>query len=222
MALTYLDIYNQITGQAWSMFDSEVLSKDEFETSVTTTIQKALSELWLSYDYPFRYRENVVKTTKDVNFIDMPNGNIAKRKTSTKTVYGIRIGNQFLDFNENIELEPQKSGKPTCFKVKDDKIVLYPMPDDEYDVTLEYYTICVGKDEDGNDLYHLENESDYIDIPEKYEKIFENALITKAMYYAIAEHEDENSSSYKEQADNAYRLLIKFTCGIDVDKRVII
>lgn len=222
MTLTYLNIYNQVTGQAWSMFDSEVTSQEEFETSMTTTIQKALSELWLSYDYPFRYREQTVKTEKDVDSIAMPNGNIAKRRTSSKTHYGIRLDNDFLEYNEDIELEPEKTGKPTSFKVKDDKIVLYPTPDDEYDITLEYYTICVGKDITGKEIYSLSNEEDYIDVPEKYEKIFENALITKAMYYAIAEHNDENSSSYKEQADNAYKLLIKFTSGIDIDKRVVI
>ena len=37
--LTLLDLYNNITGQAWSMFDSEVEDEDEFEQSVMTSIR---------------------------------------------------------------------------------------------------------------------------------------------------------------------------------------
>ncbi len=220
MTLTYLQIYNKMTGQAWSMFDSEVQDKEEFETAVTTSIQKALSELWLCYDYPFRYKEVDYVTELGKNKIDMPNGNITQKIVNSETVYGIRIDKSFLEYDENIELREEKTGKPKYFKVKNDKIILYPTPDNEYTVNVEYLTITLGKDEDGNEIFKLENENDYIDIPQKFEDIFENALITKAMYYAIAEHTDENSSSYKEQADNAYKILVDYTRGIDRDKRV--
>lgn len=220
MALTYLQIYNKMTGQAWSMFDSEVQDKEEFETAVTTSIQKALSELWLCYDYPFRYKEVDYVTEPDNNKINMPNGNITQKIVNSETVYGIRIGKSFLEYDENIELKDEKAGKPKYFKVKNDKIILYPTPDNEYTVNVEYLTIALGIDEDGKEIFKLENENDSINIPEKYEDIFENALITKAMYYAIAEHTDENSSSYKEQADNAYKILVDYTRGIDRDKRI--
>ena len=62
--ITLIDLYNEITGQAWSMFDGDVEAQDEFETSVTTSIQKALSSIWCSYKFPFRNKTQNFKTKK--------------------------------------------------------------------------------------------------------------------------------------------------------------
>ena len=66
----------------------------------------------------------------------------------------------------------------------------------------------------------MEVDSDYIDIPERYEILFENALITLTMVYAIASESDENYAGYLKQYNDAYKLLIEFTKGIELDKRI--
>ena len=68
-----------MTGQAWSMFDGEVEAMDEFESSVTTSIQKALNSLWCSYKFPFRNKTMKFKTRSGVNQYSTPNGNIAQK-----------------------------------------------------------------------------------------------------------------------------------------------
>ena len=40
------------------------------------------------------------------------------------------------------------------------------------------------------------------------------------MYYAIASETDENYNGYKEQYEEAYKLLIKYSRGIDIDKTI--
>ena len=40
--IKYIDLYNDVTGQPWSMFDGDVESEDEFESTVKLSIQKAL------------------------------------------------------------------------------------------------------------------------------------------------------------------------------------
>ena len=56
MTLTLLDIYNNVTGQSWSVFDTGVESQEEFDSGVLTSIQKALNVLWHSYNFSFRLK----------------------------------------------------------------------------------------------------------------------------------------------------------------------
>ena len=56
MTLTFLDIYNEVAGQAWSMYDGDAESVDEMESALKSSINKALSEIWCSYPFPFRIK----------------------------------------------------------------------------------------------------------------------------------------------------------------------
>lgn len=218
--ITLIDLYNDITGQAWSMFDGDVEAQDEFESSVTSSIQKALSAIWCSYKFPFRNKTQTIKTKKGVATYTTPNGNIAQKTINNKKVYSIKIGKEYLQYEPNYELLEDKEGKPEKFYYKNDNLYLYPTPDDSYTVEVEYWTIFAACDEDGTSKATLEEENDYIDIPEKYEHLFKMALMPLAMVYAIASETDENNSGYQKQYDNAYKNLIEFSRGIDIEKRI--
>ncbi len=79
MTITFLDLYNEVTGQAWSMFDGEIEDQDEFETAVTLAIQKALAYVWCSYKFPFRERTLTFQTLNGKAEYDTPNGNIFQK-----------------------------------------------------------------------------------------------------------------------------------------------
>ena len=209
-----------MTGQAWSMFDGEVEAMDEFESSVTTSIQKALNSLWCSYKFPFRNKTMKFKTRSGVNQYSTPNGNIAQKILKNKKVYGVKIGKNYLEYEPDFETLEDETGTPEKFYVKNDKLFLYPTPDDSYDVEIEYWTIFAACDEDGNSKATLEADTDYIDIDEKYESIFKAALLPLCMVYAIASDSDENHSGYQRQYEDAYKILVEFTRGIEIDKRI--
>lgn len=209
-----------MTGQAWSMFDGEVEAMDEFESSVTTSIQKALNSLWCSYKFPFRNKTMKFKTRSGVNQYSTPNGNIAQKILKNKKVYGVKIGKNYLEYEPDFETLEDETGTPEKFYVKNDKLFLYPTPDDSYDVEIEYWTIFAACDEDGNSKATLEVDTDYIDIDEKYESIFKAALLPLCMVYAIASDSDENHSGYQRQYEDAYKILVEFTRGIEIDKRM--
>ncbi len=209
-----------MTGQAWSMFDGEVEAMDEFESSVTTSIQKALNSLWCSYKFPFRNKTMKFKTRSGVNQYSTPNGNIAQKILKNKKVYGVKIGKNYLEYEPDFETLEDETGTPEKFYVKNDKLFLYPTPDDSYDVEIEYWTIFAACDEDGNSKATLEVDTDYIDIDEKYESIFKAALLPLCMVYAIASDSDENHSGYQRQYEDAYKILVEFTRGIEIDKRI--
>ena len=61
MTLTLLDIYNNVTGQSWSVFDTDIDSQDEFDKGVLTSIQKALNVLWHSHNFSFRLKRKEIK-----------------------------------------------------------------------------------------------------------------------------------------------------------------
>jgi hypothetical protein len=220
MTLRFLDIYNDVAGQAWSMYDGDAESVDEMESALKSSINKALSELWCSYPFPFRIKKMSFVTRDDVNEYATPNGNILKKTVPGKQVYSIRLGTDYLEYLDNCDTLEQKSGKPTGFYVSNENIYLYPAPDDVYTINIEYLTLAIGEDDFGTAIYSLVNDEDSIDIPEKYENIFKNALITKAMLYAIASESDENYSGYKEQYERAYKILINYTSGIEKERKV--
>ena len=40
MTLTFLDIYNEVAGQAWSMYDGDAESVDEMESALKSSIEQ--------------------------------------------------------------------------------------------------------------------------------------------------------------------------------------
>ena len=219
--IKFIDLYNEITGQAWSMFDGDVEAQDEFETSVTTSIQKALNALWCSYDFPFRERTHLITTRVNINKYVAPIGNIIKKTSQGKKVFAVKCDyNKYLEYDPDIELLEPKTGKPEKFYIKNDEVYLYPIPDNRYLVTIDYLSLYPACDSEGSEKATLVDDEDYINIPERYEQLFKSALLPKAMYYAIASETDENYNGYKEQYEEAYKLLIKYSRGIDIDKTI--
>ena len=218
--LKFIDLYNDITGQPWSMFDGDVEAADEFEKSVTTSIQKALNHLWNSYDFPFKEKTLHIKTKTGVAAYNTPAGDIIKKTVKGKVYYSVKCNNKFLHRMLDYETAEEQSGKPEYFYLKNEKIYLYPTPDDNYKIEVDYNSIFAAKTFNGISKATLENEDDYIDIPAKYEQLFKSALLPLAMKYLIASPSDENYPDYKQQYEDAYKILIKHTTGIDIDKTI--
>ncbi len=222
MALTLLYIYNQVAGQAWSKFDGEVEEQDEFEETLLTSIQKALSALWCSYAFPFRIKTKKATVDGDTEYINMPAGNIHKKTINGAEKYCIRVvGGNYLEYQDDFETLELVSGKPTSFFIANERIYLYPQPDNEYEIHIDYLTLKLGTDKDGKAIYQLRNDTDTLNVPEKYEELFKNALITSSMCYAIAADQDENYANYLKQYKEAYRLLIEFTKGLEFTKKIV-
>lgn len=222
MTITFLDLYNAVSAQAWSMFDADAESKEDFETAMSTSIQKAVTEIWCSYNFPFRIKKQKIKTKAGKASYVAPDGNIIKKTVSNSTVYSVKIGNNFLSLDNDYETHEAAEGLPTSFYTDMNNIYLYPTPDDVYEVEIEYATLSVGYNADGEKIYNLEEDGDYIDIPAKYETILKNCLITKAMMYVIASETDENYSGYKAQYDAAYKVLMKYaTNSLPRERRIV-
>lgn len=221
MTLTFIDIYNECAGQPWSMFDNDTESVEDFESAMRISINKAASFLWNLKPWSFRISSKKITTKENKASYTPPDGMLLKRVIDGKTTYGIKYGKKFLTYNPNYEIEDEEFGEPKSFYVEDDVIYISPTPDNTYTLELKYLRLPFALDEEGNDLYELKEDNDYINIKEKYEVLFKNCLISKAMLYAIADENDENYSGYLEQYNDALSTMLDYCKTGIVNKNIV-
>lgn len=210
MTLTFKFLYNEITGQAWSMFDGEVESKEEFETSVTTSIQKALTDLWFSFKFEFRKKTNSIKTRDAKAEYLLPLGQMNDNSVSCN-------GKSLTLLEDTNDLEDKK-GEPESFYIKNNKLCLYPTPDNVYTISVEYLSSKPAKNEDEEEISNLKEDTDYVNIDEQYEDLFKETLLPLSMVYLIASETDENYSAYMWQYERAFKKLKKCTTSLKKER----
>ena len=216
MTLTLLDLYNATATQEWSMYDSDAENKNEFENSLVLAINKAISEILYSYPFNFRERTHIIITVPNINSYKLPSGIIMQDEQSN---YRIQINSKPLKL---LKTKPSgdKFGIPEAFYIQGDKIFLYPIPIAQCIVTIEYITLAIGENTDGEEIFALKDDADTITVPAHLEELLKNAIIARTMLNSIASEGDENYSAYKKQSETAYRLLIKYSKGVGLDKTV--
>lgn len=209
MTITLLDLYNEISSQPWSIYDNDAVSTDNFDCSLLSAINKALVEVWCSHLFEFRLRTKRLFLQSGIKSYDLPLGIIRQRDGVNGIRYMVKLNGRYLEFLEDTEDLVKSVGRPTGFYIEGNKLCFYPCPDKVYRVKIDYYTLAVGYDASSNPVYRLDRADDYIEIPEQYEQLFLNALISKTMMYALVDVSDENFAGYNVQYEKAYRALIK-------------
>ena len=217
MTITLLDLYNTAATQEWSMYDNDATSGDEFEKSLVLALNKALQEILYSYEFNFRNRTHILFTIPRINTYDLPNGMIKKNLEGD---YCVKLGTKFLKRIETPEKLDEKSGIPEGFYLNNDKIYFYPTPNEQSIVTIDYITLCIGENKDGEEIFTLKEDDDVVFVPTHLEELLKNAVISRAMLNSIASESDENFSAYKKQSETAYRLLVKYAKGVDGEKKI--
>lgn len=219
--LTLLDIYNECAGQPWSMFDNDAISKEDFESAMKISINKALSYLWNYQDWSFRFAKKTTRTKPNIAEYSLPNGTLIRKTIDGTERYGIKYEGNYLAYEPSYELLDEETGEPESFYISGDKYYIYPTPDASYVINLSYLKLTSVLSEKDEPKYELEEDTDYIDIPEKYEVIFKNCLISLSMMYAIAEETDENYSAYRKQYEDALMVLMKYCKDTITNKNIV-
>lgn len=217
MTLTLLDLYNTAASQEWAMYDNDALSDAEFEEALVLALNKSIIEILASYNFSFRERTHLILTIPKINSYDLPNGLIKKDNENN---YLVRYNSNLLKFIKNSTSLEEKNGIPEYFYLKNNNIILYPTPKEKGIVTIDYMTLAVGESADGEEIYSLKKDTDILSIPPQLEELMKEAIITRTMLNTIASETDENYSAYKKQADRAYKLLIKYSKGLEKNKYI--
>ena len=217
MTLTLLDLYNTAASQEWAMYDNDAATDSEMEESLVLAINKAILDIFFSYDFPFRERTHVIITIPHIDTYDAPSGLI---KQDIYGNYLVKYNSSILQLIKNPSEIACACGVPDGFYIKNDKIILYPAPCERNLVTIDYYTLSIGETASGEEIYSLKSKDDTLSVPVYMEEIAKEAIITRAMLNSIASESDENYSAYKKQADKAYKLLIKYSKGVGQKKNI--
>lgn len=210
MTIKFLDLYNDVASQPWSMFDSGAENKEDFESALVSSINKAIIDIWYSYPFPFRLKKYVFNTLPNISTYNLPNGNVLNESYIQDNLFAVMFDKKHLEYN-TYTMDYQASGTPERFDIDEDNIIIYPTPNKRYKIVMKYLSLSIGFDKDDNEIFYLENPTDYIDIPQKYETLFKNTVLAKALVDSIASVNDENYAGYRLQFDKAYKLLIKTT-----------
>ena len=216
MTLTLLDLYNTAATQEWSMYDNDAENKDEFEKSLVLSINKAITEILYSYPFNFRERTHIIITVPNIETYNIPSGIINRDE---KGDYCIKINSKSLKMLKS-KPSSKKYGIPESFYIQGEKLILNPIPIAQSIITIDYTTLAIGENQDGDEIFKLGNDTDTITVPTHLEELLKNAIIARTMLNSIASESDENYSAYKKQSETAYRLLIKYSKGVGLDKAV--
>ena len=178
MTLTFLDLYNACASQEWSMYDNDANGTSEFEKPLVIAINKAITEILYSYPFNFREKTHILFTIPGVNGYFAPSGLIRKDSMGE---YCIKINSRPLKLIKDTFSLEKKSGVPEGFYIRGSKIILYPTPSEKFIITVDYFTLAVGEDKDGEEIFALKNADDIIFVPEHLEEIFNNAVISRTI-----------------------------------------
>lgn len=162
-----------------SMIDPEDMAdKTSEEFASMRRVQEGCHyELTNREDFPFNKYTKTLKTIKGQPLYSMVEGKIVKVKISN--------GNQIkeLPYMADVSMLDNKIGKPECYTVQynPEKIKLYPTPDNNYTVSVEYNSTQNVELENGDYSYTIENNST-VRMPERFQHLYFDAL----EYYVLA------------------------------------
>lgn len=219
--ITFLDLYNECAGQPWSMYDPDAESMEDLESALKISINKALSYIWNLLPWSFRKATNYVKTKPNKAVYPLPNGIIESDVINGVTKYGVFYGKKNLEYMEDYDYQEEKTGEPEYFYIDGDNIYIYPTPDDMYQVKIKNLALAPCYNAEEEEILELTEEDDYLRIPEKYEKLFRNCVISLAMVYAIADESDENHSGYMRQYEDSLKTLMMYCNNKLIDKSIV-
>ena len=182
MTINLLDLYNTVATQEWSMYDNDAVNQSEMEESLILAINKALTEILYSYEFPFRQRTHIILTLPRINSYDIPVGLIKRDKLGNLCV---KLNQNNLKYIDNPDILPEEVGIPQGFYLKNNELVLYPTPKEKFIVTVDYITLAIGENSSGEDVFALKNATDTVTIPAHLEELFKNAVIARTMLNSI-------------------------------------
>lgn len=160
-----------------SMLDIDDISdtsSEEFE-SLRREQQGCHNELTHREEFPFGTYTKVLRASENKSLYPLPEGQI-------KNVYN--NGEKLIYIEKYLELD-EKTGKPEFYYIipSTEKIGLYPIPDDNYNLTLEYYDDRFVLDTDEEPQREISIGST-LRMPERVQHLYFDAL----EYFLLAEH----------------------------------
>lgn len=181
-------------------------------------LNRAVRVLYYMKDWGFRNRVmRFAEAYKNHSYNIMPNGVLKEN--------GVKVELSPLSYDESILLILDASGrfstfgKPSKYCVdENDNIVLYPTPDKNYAMTVEYLDLCPVISIDNDFKSEFKNEGDTLNIKSRLEPLFIDCLAYLSNEILNGDPTDEDYMEHKIRKSEVFRLLeIADNSSIDKD-----
>lgn len=206
---TFFDILKKVSNLQLGKENPNPDTFDEVWEPIKLAVKMANSYIWNAWEYSFKERVKSIGTQENIREYEKPAG------TLLSILCVNNAQNTYLEEIENPDLlDLNRKGKPTgyWFEIQgnENKLVLFPIPDKEYNLKIRFNTSDSAIDMNGKPQINLENEDDTINIPSECEDNYINCLQCKSMEYLIADSTDENYVPYQKMFNENFKRLREF------------
>lgn len=219
MTITAQRLLTELGNRAWSGFnkDDMVWGSDD-AIQAQTELNVALRYLINLEDFPFRAKEQTLNTSKGAKNYSSPEGQIT-------TIYNVDDLSELTFIGDNSKYNKETTGKPQSFWIDynnpNQKIRLYPIPDDKYSFKVVYNQFMPVLSADNETKFEFTKEDDIINMPQSLEYLFMDCLVLRTMQTNNKDQQDENYVPTINEFNEAWRVFKKACKPAKIDTYVI-
>lgn len=218
----FVEILRTIAEYPWSIEDPDfdnVAYLLEDSPKLIHAARSANSFIFRLNELPFKNYEHQFLTEQGVSKYDTPPGKITKVQCEGNS--------QDLRLDLNLATMPSQTGRPTSYNRVfingEDKLILYPTPNAEYNITVTHETFNAAKRLMGSGAWeaivNLKDDKDVVNVPEAYEDAYLEVLYAKTMHNLIIDNTDENFVPYEQEYMRRLQVLRSMS-GLDIESSI--
>lgn len=217
MTITGQRFLTELGNKAWSGFNADdMLWDSEDSLTAKTELNCALRYLFALKDFPFK---EGIKTTKTVN-------NKANYNIPYGQIQDVIVDKQKLVYKpDNDDLDKTEKGKPKYYwidyKNPDSRLMLNPVPDNNYQLEIKYSKLEPVMDSDFNTKYEFEYATDILNMPDNIAYYFMDCLILKTMEQNNKDDQDENYAPIIKEFNERWNVFKKMAKPVKTETRIL-
>lgn len=181
---------------------SKVSSWSNVKKEALNGLNRAIRVLWNSKEWNFRREIKKITLANGRNSVTMGKYILAQN--------GVRVDNKPLIFDREIPFYTDNGGTPERYYINNKgKLILFPTPTQQNNLTLDTYSILPVVSEDGEFKEEIDNEYDNINIREDLENLFIDCLNYFCNEILNGDLTDEEYQEHALRYSEVYKLLEK-------------
>lgn len=219
MTVTAQRILTELGNKAWSGFNADDMVFDsEDADQAKAEVNSALRYLINLEDFPFRAKEQNLNAVSGLANYNAPVGQIT-------SIYNKDNMNTLIFVGDSTQYNKEETGEPGYYWVDynnpKEKLRLYPIPDDNYNLSMVYNQFKPVKDSKGNTKFEFENADDFLNLPDNLADFFMDCLVLKTMEQNNKDDQDENYQPIIKEFNERWRLFKRMARPVRVNPRVV-
>ena len=219
MTITAQRLLTELGRRAWSGFNADdMLFSSEDSLQCQSELNSALRYLINLQDFPFRTKEQSLNTSKGLKTYAMPEGQIT-------TIYNVDNLSALEFLGDSSNYDKNATGTPTGFWIEynnpDEKIRLFPIPDNRYQYRVVYNQFKPVVSAEGETKHEFTQADDYINMPEHLEYLFMDCLVLRVMQTNNKDQQDENYIPIINEFNEAWKVFLRACKPVRKDTLVV-